>query len=385
MTTTELSPFTRRRRLTFAELLGELESQRTRMTDRVVHAHQIEATPDGYLKVAGIGEPLLTPAGVTAVDGLFAMARTFDVGVAAKLGIAASYLNTMRNEDELLLLATNINRWLQKRPNKQFLVRCFLGPHGEPGVARALLSDSYAFRDNYPVLLAVLAGIKDSGAGVEITGELTDRMMHVKITAPEVTANAAPILRNYRSPFSGQSGQDCPVVSAGIRLTNSELGFGATTITPELNVQVCSNGWVISKDADRTIHAGTKLKNGAVIYSDDTVRKEMDATASKTRDLVVKFLDVRYMVAQLNEIAAEAAAEVVDPNATIKYVGQSVGYTKEQQTRILTHFIKGADTTAGGILHAVTSAAQTMPNADDAWDMERSGLAALAAAARFQR
>jgi hypothetical protein len=47
--------------------------------------------------------------------------------------------------------------------------------------------------------------------------------------------------------------------------------------------------------------------------------------------------------------------------ATIKYVAAHLRSIEDQQTTILDHFIGGADRTAGGILQAVTSAAQVRP------------------------
>ena len=47
----------------------------------------------------------------------------------------------------------------------------------------------------------------------------------------------------------------------------------------------------------------------------------------------------------------------------------------------LTHFIRGGDVTAGGVMHAVTSVAQTLPDADTAHDMESLALRALDIAA----
>ena len=47
----------------------------------------------------------------------------------------------------------------------------------------------------------------------------------------------------------------------------------------------------------------------------------------------------------------------------------------------MAHFIRGGDLTAGGILHAVTSAAQAQADADTAHEMEAAGLRALEIAA----
>jgi hypothetical protein len=46
-------------------------------------------------------------------------------------------------------------------------------------------------------------------------------------------------------------------------------------------------------------------------------------------------------------------------------------FTDEQQATILDHFVGAADRTAGGVLQAVSSAAQVQENADVAYEMER--------------
>jgi hypothetical protein len=55
--------------------------------------------------------------------------------------------------------------------------------------------------------------------------------------------------------------------------------------------------------------------------------------------------------------------------------------TKLIVTGKLTHFIRGGDVTAGGVMHAVTSVAQTLPDADAAHEMESAALRALDIAA----
>jgi len=45
------------------------------------------------------------------------------------------------------------------------------------------------------------------------------------------------------------------------------------------------------------------------------------------------------------------------------------------------HFIKGGSLTAGGVMHAVTSVAQTLPDADAAHGLESQALRVLSLAA----
>lgn len=383
MTTTELTtPFSRRPQLSLTELEQRLREQEARQHDMVLPAHKMRITPEGHLEVY---EPRISVNGVDPTS-LFDLSGPFDTGISGKLGIPAPYITRMRQHGLSSLFADNVNTWFAQEPNRPFTLRTFRPKENEDhGLARALLSDSYAFRDNLPLLTAVLNGIGDRASEVTITGELTERRMYVRAFAPTITTEAPHLLRNYRSPFSGAFGRDCPVVAAGFELTNSELGFGASTITPKMRVVVCSNGLTMTEDAMRTIHTGAKLEQGVVRFSDETIRKELESATSRARDAARTFLDVPYMVRKLNELAGHASVHVADPNATIEHVGKVVGYTKDEQARIFSHFTQGADSSAGGVLHAVTSAAQTLSDADAAYEMERSGIKALVTAATFQR
>jgi hypothetical protein len=74
---------------------------------------------------------------------------------------------------------------------------------------------------------------------------------------------------------------------------------------------------------------------------------------------------------------------VADPENTIKVVAQRLRFSEEQQRDILAHFIRGADLSAGGVMHAVTSVAQTTEDADAAYEMEAHALTAMQVAAQY--
>src|SRR5205807_7296339 len=106
--------------------------------------------------------------------------------------------------------------WLADDPAKRFLTRNLRGEGGQPGIARALLSEKYRFVDNFDVLLSALQGIRSAGVEVDIKQcDLTEKRMYVKVASPEVAAHAPQLLRNYTSPFPGQRGADNPMVFAG--------------------------------------------------------------------------------------------------------------------------------------------------------------------------
>jgi hypothetical protein len=73
------------------------------------------------------------------------------------------------------------------------------------------------------------------------------------------------------------------------------------------------------------------------------------------------------------------------PVETLDHVARTLRFTAEQQETILAHFISGQDRTSGGVLQAVTSAAQTVTDADTAHDMESVGIGAMELAAAYVR
>jgi hypothetical protein len=277
---------------------------------------------------------------------------------------------------------TNINGWLS-RMDRRLLIRVLRDDTGS-GTARAVLSDKYAIMDDEDVLLAALDGIRASGAPVQVEGaDISDRRFYLKIAAPTVRALAPGLLGNYRSPFNGRSGRDLPVVWAGFVITNSEVGCGAFSIMPRVVVEVCRNGAVITAHGMRRTHLGARHEDteGMVSWSRATNAKMLDLITSRTTDAVASFLDPDYLQRMVRELEAAAGRPVTDPDTTIKTIAGKLRYSDDAAKAILAHFISGADPTAGGILHAVTSVAQTLPDADAAHELETTAIAAMQLAA----
>lgn len=374
------------------DLATLLTEQQIRKVDMVVPSTQM-GVRDGVLIVRG-AEAQLGPDGVTTVDGRYLPTEMCQEGIASKLNVPLAYLKRMFADRPDLYEAT-VNGWLhgskpkrhvdgtttQRFPadDRKFLVRAFRPDSDDtPGIARAFLSDSYRVMDNLDALTAALDGIKEAGVEVEFAGcDLTERRMTVKVIAPAVQALAPTLLAGYRSPFSGQNGTDNPTVFAGFVLSNSETGGGAFTIVPRLTVQVCSNGMVVSKDAMRAVHLGGKMDEGLIRWSDETQQKTVELVRLKTRDAVATFLDTDYMEKVLARVEEKAGKEVSDANAAIEFVSKKSAFTQAEQAGILSHFVRGGQMTVGGVFNSVTAMAQTVTDADRAYEMEWAGLKVL--------
>jgi hypothetical protein len=368
------------RNATLADLAALLRDQQARKVDIVAPAAAVRAR-GGQLVVEDTA-PVLGPDGVTVTTGTYTPTDVCDQGIADKLGIPAAYLRRMR-EHKRGLYDANVNGWLDG-DDRRFLLRCLRPGVGDGGggVARAFLSDGYKIIDSLDVLLAALDGVRQAGVPVQIDGcDLTDRRMYVRVVCEEVRVLAPALLAGYRSPFTGASGAENPVVFSGFMITNSETGCGAFSLVPRLVVQVCRNGMTISRDAMRAVHLGERLDEGVVAWSGNTHDKTLALITAKTTDAVTTFLDPGYVERAIRAIGTDAGKPLADPQEAVRIVGQRLRFTDAQQNDILAHFIRGGDVTAGGVMHAVTSVAQTLPDADAAHEMESAALRALDIAA----
>jgi hypothetical protein len=263
--------------------------------------------------------------------GTYIPTEVCDQGIADNLGIPAAYLRRLR-EHKPGLYDANVNAWLDG-DDRRFLLRCLRPASGDgPGAARAFLSDGYKIIDKLDVLLAVLDGVRQASAPVQVDGcDLTARRMYVRVICEQVRVLAPALLAGYRSPFTGASGADNPVVFAGFAITNSETRCGAFTLTPRLVVQVCRNGLTIARDAMRAVHLGEPLDEGMVTWSDNTRDKTLALITAKTTDAVAAYLDPSYAQRALAAIEKDAGRPMADPQEAIRTVSQRLRFTDTQQ------------------------------------------------------
>jgi hypothetical protein len=391
------------RNATLADMVAILRSQRARRLDVVAPAAAIHAH-EGNLVISGAVQHM-TADGVTSAAGTYRPTKVADEGVAAKLGINLAYLRRLR-EQRLDLWDANVNGWLHGNDlagypsdDRAFLVRLFQADGDGLGVARAVLSDSYKVIDNLDALMATLDGIRQAGTEVEFDGlDVTERRLYARVVAPQVRAYAPALLSGYRSPFGGQvyipgrtwtpeqaraaaaregrgyePGAE-PVLFAGFVITNSEVGDGAWSITPRIVAEICGNGLQITADVARAVHLGSKHEEGVVRYTADTLEKELALITARARDAVATFLSSQYLEAKVSDIARKAGVPVRHPEDTVRHVAKAAKFSDETADAILAHFIRGGQLTAGGVMQAVTSVAQTIDDADTAHDLEAQAL-----------
>jgi hypothetical protein len=399
-----------------SDLVALLNTQRAHKLDVVVPARNI-GSHNGLILVRG-AEAEITPDGVTPVDGSYRPTDVFDEGMSAKLAIPRQYLGRLRSERPDILDST-VNGLLHGRTRREadgtvqnlypaddraFLLRLFRGDEGA-GVARAMLSDRYALSyDHLDLLTAVMKGISDAGINViSRVSDLSERRMRVRFEAPDVHAEAPGLLTGYRSPFDGGtvrragsfdelrqqygahhifSEKEAPVAFMGFDFSNSETGGGAYTLTPVIEMVKCTNGWVMRKEGLRRVHLGARLEIGQVKPSMDTMRKAGELVAAETRDAVKQWLDKDYLLSLIAGLESTAGTPVASATTTVPAVCAGLGFTETEQKGILDMFIAGGQMTAGGIAQAVSAYAQTVEDADRAYEVELRAVEAMELAAK---
>jgi hypothetical protein len=421
------------------DIVAILREQRARRLDIVVRPRMI-AAQGGRIEVADApSTQWMSEDGVTSAAGAYLPTAVGDEGLAGLLSVPDGYLKRLRRMDppRTDIWDAIVNRMLHGGSETidgedrnyppydgSVLLRLLKGDEAANGVLRAALSPRYKIIDNLDVLLAVMDGLRSAGVqAIPDVSDLTERRMHVRFSVPEIAALAPALLDGYRSPFDGSGavkragdlagirldvgrfGQGAaglqrvlaaaereglqyppgtePVVFAGLKVTNSDVGEGARTIAPEIVVQICGNRFTLTASADRAVHLGSVREEGIVQWSAETMEKELALITSQARDAVTAFLTPEWFTAKVREIEEMAGAPVNEAEQVIKDVSKAAGFTQAEQDSILSHFLRGGAYTAGGVGNAVTSVSQTLPNADRAAELDARAVDVMAHAARL--
>lgn len=375
------------------EIFTLLQEQAARRVDLVAPAATVMSWK-GNIHVKG-ADPVLTEDGVSTADGVYRPNTVALEGLADKTGVPIKYLRTL-HADRTDLFDALVNGHLRGGIDKEHLVaeadhRSFLlrtfkpttndGNDGTPGIMRAVLSDRYKVIDNLDTAVSVMEGLQAAGldpSNIQIQGDLTERRMRLRVTVPEIQALAPTLMRGYRSPYSGQTGDENPTVFAGFEFGNSEVGNGAWSITPRMVFQICTNGMTIAKDAVRNVHLGSKLDAGVVRWSETTQQKNLELVKSQTVDAVRTFLDVEFMKQVIAQAEAKAEQSVTTEQQ-VRDVTKGTAVTQNQIESIMGFFVQGGQANRAGVFNAITAFAQTVEDGDTAADLEEAAMKVLVA------
>jgi len=263
-------------------------------------------------------------------------------------------------------------------PESPALFRCIRSHIPSEGATlRAVLSDKYQVIDNVDVISTVLQAFIDAGLDtntVEINGDFDADAgrLRLRCTVESVGIHARELVSTYRSPFDGRTGQELPMIFAGIEFANSETGNGAYTVFPRAVLQVCRNGMTrdIGDEIFRRVHLGARLEQGVVQWSDETRHKQLELIASAAKDAITTFISPEYLARIVDEASQARGIQVKAPDKVITAMTKQFNLSDDEASNILTHFIRSSDTSVLGLGQAVTAAAQLCEDGDRQSELE---------------
>lgn len=392
-----------------ASTVGVLRARRSQKVDVVVPTNQLSLV-GGNLSVAGLGSVQVKDHVIPAVvnadgvtpervvegftynpSGLYHPNSVVDQHLADLFKIPVRYIRKLRIED-VELLDINVNRHAERSIGSN-LVRLLWGrtPGNDvtTGVARAILSDRYQIIDHLDTVLAILAGLDELGLnGSNVKDlDLSESKLYLNVEVPEIAVHGRELIENYRSPFTGQTGAELPMVHAGIKFTNSEDGRGALSATPYALFEVCANGATIdaingNKVGIRRTHIGKQLNHGEIKWSAETVKAANELVRNQVKDAVGQFLTTDFLQSAVDGWRELAGVKVEKVAETLQVVSDELSWTEDEQADILAKFIDGGDRSAFAVGQAVTASVQGFANADRAHELGEQHLVAAKIAAR---
>lgn len=366
-----------------------LTEQREARWDRVVPLNTLRYE-GGRLVIAGQGPATLqgdTPETMSWAPGNLTLdpSTGFESQLATALNIPRAFLGRHRTTtgQHLAQLDQTVNYWLGEQ-DRNVLVRGFTDGEGG-GLARALLSDGYGPWEHLDFLVALVQAVASTGLPYSFRSiNLTEDTLTVDIESEAVTAMAPQMLAGYVSPFTGERGEDLPVLRSLIRFDNSEVGRGRISTKPGAVVLVCENGMTMERFAKDLIvsrvHRGKRLPLGPIEWNETTRRRQIRAMQEQMTTAVRTFFDPEWFAGKVASIEAEAVRPIAadEAMAAVAKVCEKLAYTKAEQDGILLAFYEGEQLTNGGIVGAITAHAQRVTDPARALRLESTALDALA-------
>lgn len=293
--------------------------------------------------------------------GHFAVRPLAHGQLAEYAGIPKAYYDTMLAKAPALL-ADNVNHWLHAANGDKRLVRVL------DGNVRGILSDRYRPLDNFDLASAVLPVLQQENLEI-VSCEITERKLYIKAFNAAV---AADIRRN-----GGNNVYAHDVCSPVICISNSEVGFGALSITAGIFTKGCTNLAFFSDSSMKKYHVGKGVGDIDAIQavlSDKTKSLTDAAIWAQCRDIVKSaFNEVRFneLIGRVQETTEQRIEG--DVVKVVNLTAERLGFTKSEGSSVLRHLIEGGDLSRYGLFNAVTRAAEDIVDYDRATEFERAG------------
>lgn len=218
-----------------------------------------------------------------------------------KFGIPPMWLRDMAFGEDWMRSASRglLNKFAANGETRTVLVRAV----GDD--IRAVLSDRYKRMDTLPIFSSFLTGAYGNGA-VPYNGAVTDLRANMEVLKPEVVEVPLPDGKAVHIVF-------------GAHISSSDFGSGSLQVRGFYLQGACLNG-MVRKNVMREVHLGRRMEL-ADMMSDETMRKDTEATRSAVGDIVRHVLSPAY-IEQTKTLIQTAAGMEVDVHKEVQALGK---------------------------------------------------------------
>ena len=280
--------------------------------------------------------------------------------------IPKDYVDRMR-QGNLDLLATNINHWWQRKPEKRMLRTLVNGDNR----ARAFVSERYRPLDNFDLAEVVLPRLADVGCTV-LSSQITETRLYIQAATPKMELDLNKL------KVSGIKLNELDPVQAGVVISNSEVGCGSLRVEEMLYRLTCFNGMITGYGKKR-YHVGkgrtefAELEEAAEYFTDATRQLDDRAFWSKVGDVVNSVFDLGRFTNLAQKFADTATLRLTNPTDAVDKVVEKFQLSERESKGVLDNLIAGGDNSLFGLVNAVTRTAEESESYDRAIELERMG------------
>jgi hypothetical protein len=253
------------------------------------------------------------------------------------------------------LLGVNVNHWFQNNQSPR-MIRTL------DGNTRAFLSDKYRRVDNWQIAEAALPVLAELPGLKIMSSEVTERRMYIFAATDRIQGDV----------------KVGDTLQMGIRISNSEVGYGMISVTPTILRLRCTNGLTIDEGAMKARHLGGSVGGKddgiAELFSSETKQADDRVLMMKVRDLVKGTLNETFFQRQLERMKEATVLDIRgDPVKVVEKTADLLTLTQEESSGVLRHLISGGDLSKWGLVNAVTAIANDHSNYDRATEIMELG------------
>ena len=274
--------------------------------------------------------------------------------LAEHVGVPKGYYDRMRSEARTLFDAT-VNWWLYHSAARRF-VRML------DGEVRAFLSDRYRTYDNCELVQVVIPLFEKHGVEI-VSAEITERKFYLKGVSSRVAGEVKP----------------GDVVTAGVTVSNSEVGSASLAVESFAFFLACTNGVTIPDRTLKKHHVGRRLDEVdslSGLFHEETLAAVDRAFWLRFRDTLEYCLKPQILQERIELFRAAREDRIVrTPTDVVEAIAQRFRLQEAEKESTLNHFLEGHagvdELNRFGIVQAVSRASQDVASYERATELEQ--------------